>query len=67
MMVGLVSDLRGASRKGSWRIAGSYVLARALPNAYWAELVLHGFSDSDAVSGTQREPPDADPHVRWCG
>ncbi len=20
-----------------------------------------------AVSGTRREPPDADPHVRWCG
>ena len=33
------------SRKGCWRIAGSYVLARALPNAYWAELGLQGFSD----------------------
>jgi group II intron reverse transcriptase/maturase len=35
----------GASRKGSWRIAGSYVLARALPNAHWAALGLKGFSD----------------------
>ncbi len=34
-----------ASQKGSWRIAGSYVLARALPNAYWAELGLQGFTD----------------------
>jgi group II intron reverse transcriptase/maturase len=33
------------SRKGCWRIAGSYVLARALPNAYWADLGLKGFSD----------------------
>jgi RNA-directed DNA polymerase len=33
-----------ASRKGCWRIAGSYVLARALPNAYWADLGLRGFS-----------------------
>jgi group II intron reverse transcriptase/maturase len=33
------------SRKGYWRIAGSPVLQRALPNAYWAELGLKGFSD----------------------
>jgi RNA-directed DNA polymerase len=33
------------SRKGYWRIAGSAPLQRALPNAYWAELGLHGFSD----------------------
>jgi hypothetical protein len=35
----------GASPKGCWRIAGSYVPARALPNAHWAELGLKGFSD----------------------
>jgi RNA-directed DNA polymerase len=34
-----------ASQKGSWRIAGSYVLSRALPNAYWAEHGLRGFTD----------------------
>jgi RNA-directed DNA polymerase len=33
------------SRKGYWRIAGSAVLNRALPNAYWADLGLKGFSD----------------------
>jgi len=34
------------SRKGSWRVSGSYILARALPNLYWSELGLVGFSDS---------------------
>jgi len=33
------------SRKGYWRIAGSAVLNRALPNAYWSELGLQGFSN----------------------
>jgi RNA-directed DNA polymerase len=32
------------SQKGYWRIAGSYVLSRALPNAYWADLGLAGFA-----------------------
>jgi RNA-directed DNA polymerase len=34
-----------ASQKGPWRIAGSYVLSRALPNAYWVDHGLHGFTD----------------------
>jgi hypothetical protein len=34
-----------ASQKGPWRVAGSYVLSRALPNAYWANLGLRGFTD----------------------
>lgn len=34
------------SRKGSWRVAGSYILARALSNAYWADLGLQGFGES---------------------
>jgi len=33
-----------ASRKGYWRLARSWVLSRALPNAYWTELGLQGFS-----------------------
>jgi group II intron reverse transcriptase/maturase len=33
------------SRRGNWRIAGSRILTRALPNAYWRELGLQGFSD----------------------
>lgn len=31
--------------KGSWRIAGSPPLQRAMPNAYWVHLGLQGFSD----------------------
>jgi group II intron reverse transcriptase/maturase len=34
----------GASSKGPWRIAGSQILDIALPNAYWQNLGLHGFS-----------------------
>ncbi|MGH2832129.1 MAG: group II intron maturase-specific domain-containing protein, partial [Solirubrobacteraceae bacterium] len=33
-----------ASQKGPWRIAGSYVLSRALPNAYWTGQGLQGFT-----------------------
>jgi RNA-directed DNA polymerase len=33
------------SGKGYWRIAGSPVLNTALPNAYWANLGLQGFTD----------------------
>lgn len=32
-----------ASQKGPWRIAGSYILQRALPNAYWTDQGLKGF------------------------
>ncbi len=31
------------TRKGPWRIAGSAPLQRALPDAYWEDLGLHGF------------------------
>ncbi len=34
-----------SSRKGYWRIAGSKVLAVALPNGYWTDLGLQGFTD----------------------
>jgi RNA-directed DNA polymerase len=33
------------SGKGYWRIAGSWILTGALPNAYWAEQGLKGFAD----------------------
>ena len=33
------------TRKGYWRIAGSAPLQRALPNAYWAQHGLKGFTD----------------------
>lgn len=35
----------GGSQKGYWRIAGTWVLTRALPNAYWREHGLLGFLD----------------------
>jgi len=34
-----------ASTKGYWRISGSPVLSRALPNAYWARQGLTGFAE----------------------
>ena len=33
------------SRKGYWRVSGSPILSRALPNAYWTEQGLKGFTD----------------------
>jgi RNA-directed DNA polymerase len=33
------------SRRGYWRVAGSAVLTRGLPNAYWREQGLAGFTD----------------------
>jgi hypothetical protein len=57
----------GTSRKGYWRVARSWVLARALPNAYWRELGLQGSAIPTAVSGMRREPPGGDPHAGWCG
>ena len=56
-----------SSRKGYWRIAGSWVLCYALPNAYWSDLGLKGFSIPTAVSGMLSEPPGADPHAGSCG
>ena len=35
-----------ASQKGPWRLAGSFVLQRALPTAYWTDLGLQGFTIS---------------------
>lgn len=34
------------SRRGSWRIAGSAPLKRAMPNAYWSGIGLIGFKES---------------------
>jgi group II intron reverse transcriptase/maturase len=47
--LGIPEDQAGrwaASSKGSWRIAGSAPLQRALPNRYWSGLGLHGFRQS---------------------
>ena len=48
------------SRKGYWRISDSPVLARALPNAYWADLGLQG------VHGPYRRFRDAK-RTAGCG
>ena len=55
------------SRKGYWRVSGSPILTRALPNAYWDKQGLGDSPIPTAASGMPSEPPDADPHVRWCG
>jgi hypothetical protein len=34
------------TRKGSWRVAGSYILNQALTNAYWSGVGLVGFAES---------------------
>lgn len=34
-----------ATRKGSWRLAGSAPLQRALPKRYWTDVGLHGFTN----------------------
>jgi hypothetical protein len=34
------------TRKGSWRVAGSPILAQALPNAYWSDVGLVGLAES---------------------
>ena len=58
-----------ASQKGYWRVAGSWPLQRALPNAYW-----HKTTGPERVHrslppfpGMLSEPPGADPHAGWCG
>ncbi len=33
------------SRRGYWRVSGSWILTRGLPNAYWREQGLLGFTD----------------------
>jgi RNA-directed DNA polymerase len=34
------------TRRGSWRVAGSAILSRTLPNAHWRDLGLVGFVES---------------------
>jgi hypothetical protein len=51
------------SAHGPWRLANSPALAKALPNAYFDSL---GTEISWLPTAQPAEPPDADPHVRWC-
>jgi RNA-directed DNA polymerase len=42
-------------------------LQRALPMPTGVSRAYEGSSIPTDASGMRREPPDADPHVRWCG
>jgi len=56
----------GVSRR-YWRVAGSQILQVPCPTATGTTLAWRPWTRPGSVS-TQRpdEPPDADPHVRWC-
>ena len=57
----------GNSRLGYWRIAGSYILSRAITNE---KLSMAGYATlmgSYIEWHPKQEPPYAEPHVRWCG
>jgi hypothetical protein len=49
------------SAHGPWRSANSPALSIALPNAYFDSLGIPRLT-----GGQLPNPPDADPHVRWC-
>jgi hypothetical protein len=53
------------SSDGPWHFANTPALKLALSNAYLASLGLPEAHGSWLVQPA--EPPDADPHVRWCG
>ena len=56
----------GNSRLGYWRIAGSYILNRAITNK---KLSMAGYATlmgSYIEWHPKQEPPYAEPHVRWC-
>ena len=60
--------LASRSRKGYWRMSSNSILQRALTNHRLYEM---GVSDLRSLwivrhYGHLAEPPDADPHVRWC-
>jgi hypothetical protein len=59
-----------ASQKGYWRVAGSWPLQRALPNAYWHKTAgLKGFTAPTAVSGNAERTARCGPACRvvWEG
>jgi RNA-directed DNA polymerase len=58
------------SSKGYWWVAGSKVVQVSLPIAYWNRLGLKTLSQTwQRLNSIRRldEPPDAGPHVWWCG
>lgn len=60
-------DPKARKRLGYWRIAGSGFSPAASPTPTGVSRAFRGSPTPTAVSGMRREPPDADPHVRWCG
>jgi hypothetical protein len=56
-----------SSQKGYWRIAGSYVLSRALPNAYCAELGPWDFNDNYRRFRAEHTAGCGTARVRWYG
>jgi len=58
----------GGASIGPWRMSKSPPVHHALNNTYWHEFGLRSFLKQYQVRHTYlTEPPDADPHVRWCG
>ncbi len=53
------------SDHGPGRLADSPALSIALPNAYFDSLGIPRLTVKPIAEPA--EPPDADPHVRWCG
>jgi len=53
------------SAHGPWRLANSPALAIVLPNGL-LRLARNSEIDGSLIA-QPAEPPDADPHVRWCG
>jgi hypothetical protein len=54
-----------ASQNGYWRVAGSWPLQTALPNAYWHKTMgLKGFTDPTAVSGNAERTARCGPACR---
>ncbi len=55
------------SRKGAWHMAKTIASGVGMTNAWLAEQGLLSLTLSGRHWPTFVEPPDADPHVRWCG
>ncbi len=58
-----VSRVAAAHARCWWRIAAHRALHTALPMSYYDRMGVPRLADSPQPT----EPPDADPHVRWCG
>jgi hypothetical protein len=55
------------SRKSYWRLSRTPVMRYAMPNKWLEQWDYFRSNNSGATSLRFEEPPDAAPHVRWCG